>query len=129
MPENEQENGVVQNGQPPVQNETVTAHLMQIMGANRYRPTEAQVDKMLALQEKGMDYTYNERTKFNAPLIYNLIIILIIIVSAGAAFVFTAIKIPQYLDVVIAGLISFLTGGAGGYGLGRSQSRKDLPQE
>lgn len=31
-------------------NETVSAHLMQIMGANRYRPTEAQVDKMLALQ-------------------------------------------------------------------------------
>lgn len=39
-------------------NETFMAHAMQIMNANSYTPTQAQVDKMLSLQEKGMDYTH-----------------------------------------------------------------------
>lgn len=73
-----------------------------------------------------MDYTHQERTKFTAPLIYNLIVLLIVIVSVGAVFVYTSIYIPQYMDVVLTGLISLLTGGIGGYGFG---SRKALEKK
>lgn len=108
--------------------ETVTAHLMQIMGNNRYKPTESQVDKMLALQEKGMDYSFQERTKFTAPIVSKLVIIVIGFVFVGGLFVYTATYLPEYIDVVLAALISFGTGSVGGYGFGTrkiSNSERD----
>lgn len=49
---------------PTVLSEAVQANLLQIFGdgGSTYKPTEAQVDRILALQEKGMDYTHDERT-------------------------------------------------------------------
>ena len=54
--------------------ETVTAHLLQIFGnqSQQYTPTQSQVDKILELQEKGMDYTHDERTHFSPKQWMNL---------------------------------------------------------
>ncbi len=47
-------------------NETVLAQMLSIAGGqHQYVPTQAQVDKLLSLQEKGMEYTHDERTRIS----------------------------------------------------------------
>lgn len=49
------------NTKPQVMTEAFQAQMLQIFGdgGSAYKPTEKQVDKMLALEEKGMDYTHH----------------------------------------------------------------------
>lgn len=62
-----------------VMTEQFQAHMLQMFGdaSNTYKPTESQVDKILALQEKGMDYTHAERTKLLPQHIMGIVLVLV----------------------------------------------------
>ena len=104
-------------------NENVTAHMMQIFGnqTQQYVPTQAQVDKILDLQEKGMDYTHKERTKFSPRQITELTMFVAVILILLAVFVLSLFFAKEYLGEIISGAVGFLAGGAGGYGFAHSK--------
>lgn len=104
--------------------ETFIAHAMQLMTANSYTPTQAQVDKMLSLQEKGMDYTHNERIHFSPQLISTLIVFAVLAAIIVGLFVFCVFFAPQYASQIITAAVSLATGAFGGYSYGTSKSRK-----
>lgn len=105
-------------------NETVTARMLQIAGAkNDYIPTQAQVDKILELQEKGMDYTHDERTRFSPKRKADLILAIIVIVTFLIIFILALFFAKEYLGEIITGFVGLLTGGIGGYSY--AQVRKD----
>jgi hypothetical protein len=104
--------------------ESFMAHAMQIMNANQYTPTQAQVDKMLALQEKGMDYTHNERIHFSPALISALSVFGFLIIVLVGLFVFCVFYAPQYASQIISLAIGLATGGLGGYGYGSTRGKK-----
>lgn len=120
-----QEKEVVQLQQA---SETFMAHAMQIMSANSYTPTQAQVDKMLSLQEKGMDYTHRERTHFSPQLISSLIVFGALIFVLIGLFVFCVFFAPEYASQIITGALGVITGAFGGYGYG-VRSRKENQEE
>lgn len=109
----------------PAMTEQFQGQLLQLFGeqGNAYKPTEAQVDKMLALQEKGMDYTHTERTKILPAQWMSIIITLAIILGFVGLIWVTAVYANQHLEKVITGAVSFLAGGAGGYGIARAKAR------
>jgi len=103
--------------------ENVTAHMMQIFGnqAQQYVPTQAQVDKILGLQEKGMDYTHEERTKYSPKQKTELTIFIIVLFVMLIIFILSLFFAKDYIGEVIYGAVGFLAGSAGGYGYGRSK--------
>jgi hypothetical protein len=132
MPESE-ENQVTRNdsqaASPPVpaMTEQFQGQLLQLFGdqGNAYKPTEAQVDKMLSLQEKGMDYTHTERTKI-LPAQWMRVIVTVIGVLGFVGLIWvTAVYAKEHLEKVITGAIGFLAGGASGYGLARSKTSNE----
>lgn len=109
----------------PLIDETVTAHLLQIFGnqSQQYVPTQAQVDKIIGLQEKGMDYTHQERTCFSPKQkIETGVFVLVVFLMVGM-FVFSVYKAPQYTGEILAGIIGFFGGGLSGYGYANSKKR------
>ncbi len=112
------------SGTPQVASESFMAHAMQIMSSNQYNPTQAQVDKMLTLQEKGMDYTHSERTHFSPQLISTLIVLGGLALIIVGLFVFCVFYAPQYASMIISGAVGLLTGGAGGYGYGTRNKKR-----
>lgn len=109
-----------------VKEETFMAHVMQIMGSNgSYKPTERQIDKILELQEKGMDYTYKERTNFSPALITEIGLILLIVLTFFGLLFFVKQAAPEYLGETITGFIGVLAGGLGGYGYGKVKGQKE----
>jgi hypothetical protein len=92
---------------------------------NQYQPTQAQVDKILALQEKGMDYTHKERTKISPKQVTGLIVLGIGVVVLLAIYFSCLFYAKEFLGEVIAGIVGLLTGGLGGYGIGKSMDKKD----
>lgn len=119
----ERDNSEKDGNNMPVIDETVTAHMMQIFGnqSQQYMPTQAQVDKILDLQEKGMDYTHEERTKFSPIQKTDLIVIIVVIITFLIIFALSVFYAKEYVGEIIAGMIGVLTGGLGGYGMGRSK--------
>lgn len=113
------------HNEKPLIDETVTAHMMQVFGEQnkQYIPTQAQVDKILALQEKGMDYTHKERTTWSPKQTIELIVFAIIIITLIGIFTLTLFYAKEYLGEVISGMVGLLAGGAGGYGYGRSHAK------
>jgi hypothetical protein len=107
----------------PTQEQHFMATAMQIMNANSYTPTQAQVDKMLALQEKSMDYVHHERTHFSPKLISTLLILVGIAIVFVGIFVFCVFYAPQYASQIISGFLGLVTGGVGGYGLGSKKTK------
>ncbi len=107
----------------PVIDETVTAHMMQIFGnqSQQYMPTQSQVDKVLDLQAKGMDYTHEERTKFSPVQKIEVTVIIVVIITFLIIFALSIFFAKEYVGEIISGMIGVLTGGFGGYGLGRSK--------
>lgn len=114
--------------QRPLIDEQVTAHLLQIFGnpgQQQYVPTQAQVDKILSLQEKGMDYTHEERIKFSSKQKLELSFFGITVLVLVIVFLLTLFFAKDYLREVITGILSFVAGGAGGYGIGKANSPKN----
>ncbi|MCK4635333.1 MAG: hypothetical protein KAT32_00565 [Candidatus Moranbacteria bacterium] len=111
----------------PVIDETVTAHMMQIFGnqSQQYMPTQSQVDKVLDLQAKGMEYTHEERTKFSPIQKTELTVIIVVIITFLIIFTLSIFFAKEYVGEIIYGMIGILTGGLGGYGLGRSKKDDD----
>lgn len=108
-----------------VTQESFMAHAMQIMGDNGgYKPTERQVDKILELQEKGMEYTHKERTNVLPKQWLELVVFVVIIASFFGVLVFVAIYAPNYLGETITGILGFLSGGVGGYGIAKAKTTK-----
>lgn len=103
----------------PVIDENATAHMMQIFGsqAQQYMPTQAQVDKILALQEKGMDYTHKERTEYSPKQKTELTMFIIVLFVMLIIFILSLFFAKEYLGEIISGTVGFLAGGAGGYGV------------
>lgn len=116
----------------PIINENVTAHMMQIFGnsSQQYIPTQTQVDKILELQEKGMDYTHKERMQdkehFSPREKKDLIMSIFIVGVLLVILILSMIFAEQYVGEVMIGTLGFLVGGAGGYGIGRS---KDISED
>lgn len=100
--------------------ETVTAHLLQIFGnqSQQYTPTQSQVDKILELQEKGMDYTHDERTHFSPKQWMNLGVLFITVSALLLVFLSCLFFAKEYLGEVVSGIVGLLAGSFGGYGLG-----------
>ncbi len=128
---NEEKKEIIKKGENkecsegPIIDEKVTAHIMQIFGnqAQQYVPTQGQVDKILELQEKGMDYTHEERKNFSPKQKIELIIFIAVIVVVFFIFVLALFFAKEYLGEIISGAVGFIAGGAGGYGFA-SKSKK-----
>ena len=122
MPEEiPQEDAVVHNAQqeaPQMGVETVAMQVMQIMSGNQYNPTNAQVDKMLALQEKSMDYTHKDTHTFLPKDILEISKFAFVILVGVGLFVFATYKAPQYLGQIASALLGLIAGGGIGYGYG-----------
>jgi hypothetical protein len=137
MPDDQASQGeVVQNNTKP-NNETPShpgqiseafqAQLLQIYGnqGGGYRPTRQQVDKILALQEKGMDYTHKERMNVTAKQKVDMFLFGGVVVALIVIILIVAWKAPDQIGLAITGAIAFLTGGAGGYSIGKSKKKAD----
>lgn len=111
----------------PIINETVTSHMLRIFGnqAGQYVPTQSQVDKILALQEKGMDYTHHERTNSSPKQKAELIMFMTIIGVMVIIFILSLFFAKEYLSEIISGTAGFLAGGAGGYGFAKSKNKNN----
>jgi hypothetical protein len=116
--------GSEQSPQNPF-NDVVEARMLQIMGQQQYVPTSAQVDKILELQEKGMDYTHDERTRVSPQQKLAFSAFVIVAVILVAVFVLTLFFAKEYISQVISAVLGLVAGGAGGYGIGKSRSNKN----
>lgn len=130
MPEQEHstkpsENQKLAVSQPPQVTEHFMATAMQIMNSNQYTPTQGQVDKMLALQEKGMDYTHKERTNFTPHLITTICGFAFFTIIIVGLFIFCIFYAPQYASQILSGAIGLLTGGIGGYGYANKKNKQN----
>jgi len=106
--------------------EEMGIQMMRLFGSqNQYQPTQAQVDKILALQEKGMDYTHQERTKISPKQLSGLIVLGVAVAVLLAIFFSCLFWAKELLGEVVAGMVGLLTGGIGGYGIGKSTEKKD----
>ncbi len=112
----------------PVIDETVTTHLLQMFGnqTQAYMPTQAQVDRILELQEKEMDYAHEERRHLSPRQKVQLFAFFVITTVFLVLFFACLFYAPEYLGEVITGAIAFAAGSAGGYGLAKS---KDTPTD
>lgn len=110
----------------PLIDETVTAHLLQIFGnqTQAYMPTQAQVDRILALQEKEMDYAHEERRHLSPRQKIQLFAFFVITVVFLTLFFACLFYAPEYLGEVITGAIAFAAGSAGGYGIAKSKQKQ-----
>lgn len=107
-------------------NEIFMAQAMKIFGTQKhYSPTEAQVDKILAMQEKGMDYTHKERTELSPKQKIELVAVIVVVLVLLTVFIFSVFYAKEYLSEIITGLVAFLTGGAGGYGFAKGRGKGD----
>jgi len=112
----------------PIIDETVTAHMARIIGnqSSQYIPTQAQVDKILSLQEKGMDYTHEERTVCSPKQKIQLTMFMVIIIVLIIIFTLSLFYAKEYLGEIISGTVGILAGGIGGYGIaGRYKNNND----
>ena len=100
-------------------NETVQAHMLQIMGQQQYVPTQTQVDKILALQEKGMDYTHQERCVSSPQQKFIFISFIIATLILLIIFTLTLFFAKEYLSQVVSGIFGILAGSGLGYGYGK----------
>lgn len=99
--------------------EAMQAGMMQIFGDQEaYKPTKSQVDKMLALQEKGMDYTHAERTMFQPKQVLEVVVFVAILLFIAGVLTLVIFKAPQYTGEAISSVIGLLGGGGIGYGVG-----------
>ena len=110
----------------PIVSEAVTAQMLQIFGdqGGRYKPTEAQVDKILALNEKGMDYTHKERTSFSPTQKIEVGVFVSVVIALVAILWIVVSKAPDYLGETITGIIGFLTCGFGGYSFAKTRNSR-----
>jgi len=100
-------------------NETVQAHMLQIMGQQQYIPTQSQVDKILAIQEKGMDYTHQERCQNSPHQKIIFISFIMAIITLLVIFTLTLFFAKEYLSQVVSGVFGILAGSGIGYGYGK----------
>ncbi len=109
----------------PQGNEHFYAQMLQVTQGRQYVPTTAQVDKILALQEKGMDYTHNERTRFLPQHIFQYGTFAFVILLVVGVFVFSTFYAKEYLATIASALFGLTAGGVGGYGLGVRNAKKN----
>ena len=114
----------LQPEETPVANETVVAQMLQMTVGKQYQPTQQQVDKFLSLQEKGMDYTHEERTKFLPSQLIDSGKFLVIAILVVGVFMFSAFWAKEYLGQIISGLFGLFAGGGIGYSLGIKKNKK-----
>jgi len=124
----EEENSVSTDSSPkkesPLMNETVIAHMLQMSaGKQQYVPTNDQVDKIIALQEKGMDYTHKERTTYLPQNILQVCAFAFTVLVITGIFVFSAFYAKEYLGEIISGVFGLGAGGGIGYGFGSKKSK------
>jgi uncharacterized membrane protein (DUF106 family) len=101
------------------------AGMMQIFGEqDTYKPTKSQVDKMLALQEKGMDYTHKERTMWRPQQLAQLIAFIITLIFFIVLIWLILTKAPQYTGEVVTAVVSLIGGGGVGFGIGYRKGRE-----
>ncbi|MFH1620739.1 MAG: hypothetical protein ABIB04_01500 [Patescibacteria group bacterium] len=132
MPGNEENEEVIpasatkpQSSQQGITDE-VAMHVMRIFGnQNQYEPTQAQVDKILSLQEKGMDYTHEERTRVSPKQKLEVTVLIVGAILLLIVFILCLFSAKEYLGEVVSGIVGLLAGSFGGYGFGKSKTKKD----
>lgn len=107
-----------QHDNPDLGIETMAMQAMQIITGNQYNPTTEQVDKMLALQEKSMDYTHKDTHTFLPKDILEVGKFVFVILVGVALFVFATFFAEEYLGEIASALLGLLAGGGIGYGYG-----------
>jgi len=107
-----------QHDNPDLGIETMAMQAMQIITGNQYNPTTEQVDKMLALQEKSMDYTHKDTHTFLPKDILEVGKFVFVILIGVGLFVFATFKAEEYLGEIASALLGLLAGGGIGYGYG-----------
>ena len=106
--------------------EEMAMQVMRVFGPqNQYEPTQAQVDKILALQEKGMDYTHEERMKISPKQKIEIGILIFGSIILCGVFVLCLLFAKEYLGQLVSGIVGLITGSFGGYGLGKSKTKKE----
>lgn len=110
--------------QKPQVSEAFEAGMMRIFGEqDTYKPTKSQVDKMLSLQEKGMDYTHKERTMWQPRQVAELVSFILLLIFVTGLIWLILDKAPQYTGEVISVVIGLVGGGLGGYGYGSKKNK------
>lgn len=110
--------------------EAFQASMLQIFGEQEtYKPTKSQVDKMLALQEKGMDYTHKERTMWQPAQISQLIVLVIVLLFVIGILWVILTQAPQYTGQVVTSIIGLIGGTGIGYGIGYKKGRSSNTDE
>jgi hypothetical protein len=103
---------------PKMGMETMALQAMQIITGNQYNPTTEQVDKMLALQEKSMDYAHKDIHTFLPKDILEIGKFIFVILVGVGLFVFATYEAEEYLSEIASALLGLLAGGGIGYGYG-----------
>jgi hypothetical protein len=121
-------NASIKSHEPPGNHsqETLSVLLAQASGGNSYQPTEKQVDKLLELREKSMDYISKERTSLLPKDVLKFLTLIAFLIALLVIFIFVILKTPEYTETVLVGIIGFIGGGVGGYGIGSKNSNTDL---
>ncbi len=98
----------------------------QAMGSlDAYKPTKEQVDKMLSLEEKSMDYTLKDRSRAFEQLKFESRNEMIYFFSAVLLILGIMVFQPNYTSQAI----SLLFGGLGGYGFASQKQNKSNGDE
>ena len=111
-------------GHVPQMNERVVAQMLEISTGKQYIPTPGQIDRMLSLYEKDMDYTHEENKTYLPKDILGFITFLVIIAVVLAVFIFSAFYAKEYLGEIVSAILGLVAGGAGGYSYGMSKFKK-----
>jgi hypothetical protein len=99
-----------------------TMQILRIFNAqNQYEPTQAQVDKILLIQEKGLDYAHQERMRVSPKQKIELVLFLAGLFVLVLIFVLCLLYAKEYLGEIVSGIVGLVAGVLGGYGYGKSQ--------
>lgn len=89
------------------------------MNQTSYKPTEAQVDKILLLEEKKMDYAYKSQMTIPAKYKWDYYKDLIYLALSISVLCLVLIYKPEFTTEVLTLVIGLLGGGAVGYTRGK----------
>ena len=109
---------------PGLINERTVAAMLQITTGRAASPTPGQVEKMLGLFEKNMDYQHKENMAFLPKDILTVgcyVLALLILLSIFILCVFFA---KEYLGEIVSGFLGLAAGGGLGYGFGMRKNNK-----
>jgi len=124
MPENSTAAVEAEETRPTEINQNVVAQMLQLTTGRQYTPTSDQVDKIIALHEKGMDYTHKDNHTFLPKDILRYGAFAFVLLIVVGIFIFSAFYAKEYLGEIVSAILGLMAGGVSGYGLGSTKKNK-----